>query len=142
MLLDSDENNLLSLISDGKDLLYVGTDPNGLVYRVNRKTGESFVLFDAPEAEISGAGAGREGEPVRRRPPRRATSSPACPDDRRRGREGGPAGGDGRGADPVAAAEGARAAGGAGPEPGQAGPDSEGGPANPTRSGHRVARTR
>jgi hypothetical protein len=38
VLLDADENNLLSLASDGKDLLYVGTDPNGLVYRVNRKT--------------------------------------------------------------------------------------------------------
>src|SRR4051812_6858731 len=53
VLLDTDENNILSLISDGKDLLYCGTDPNGLVYRVNRKTGESFILYDAPEAEIS-----------------------------------------------------------------------------------------
>jgi len=42
-----------SLLSDGKDLLYVGTDPNGLVYRVNRKTKDVFVLFDAPESEIS-----------------------------------------------------------------------------------------
>src|SRR5688572_6733756 len=41
VVLDADENNLLSLISDGKDLLYVGTDPNGLVYRVNRKTNEA-----------------------------------------------------------------------------------------------------
>jgi outer membrane protein assembly factor BamB len=53
VVLDADENNLLSLIGDGKDLLYVGTDPNGLVYRVNRKTGEAFVVYDAPEAEIS-----------------------------------------------------------------------------------------
>jgi hypothetical protein len=53
VVLDADENNLLSLISDGKDLLYVGTDPNGLVYRVNRKTNESFIVYDAPEAEIS-----------------------------------------------------------------------------------------
>src|SRR3954468_4506344 len=30
VLLDTDENNLLSLTGDGKDLLYVGTDPNGL----------------------------------------------------------------------------------------------------------------
>jgi len=50
VLLDTDENNLLSLVSDGGDLLYVGTDPNGLVYRVNRKTGESFILYDAAEA--------------------------------------------------------------------------------------------
>ena len=53
VLLDTDENNLLSLITDGKDLLYVGTDPNGLVYRVNRRTGESFILYDAAEMEIS-----------------------------------------------------------------------------------------
>lgn len=53
VLLDTDENNLLSLVSDGKDLLYAGTDPNGLVYRVHRKSGESFILYDAAEAEIS-----------------------------------------------------------------------------------------
>jgi len=53
VLLDTDENNLLSLVSDGKDTLYVGTDPNGLVYRVNRKTGESFILYDASEAEVT-----------------------------------------------------------------------------------------
>jgi WD40 repeat protein len=53
ILMSSDESNLLSLLSDGKDLLYVGTDPNGLVYRVNRKNKEVFVLFDAPEAEIT-----------------------------------------------------------------------------------------
>ena len=53
VLMDSDETNLLSLLSDGKDILYVGTDPNGLVYRVNRKTKDIFVLFDAPETEIS-----------------------------------------------------------------------------------------
>jgi WD40 repeat protein len=52
-ILETDENNLLSMISDGKDTLYVGTDPNGLVYRVNRKTGESFVLYDAVESEVS-----------------------------------------------------------------------------------------
>lgn len=53
VVLDTDENNLLSLISDGKDLLYAGTDPNGLVYRIDRKTNETFVVYDAPEAEIS-----------------------------------------------------------------------------------------
>lgn len=53
VLLDTDENNLLSMICDGKDLLYVGTDPNGLLYRVDRKTGEFFVLYDAAEGEIS-----------------------------------------------------------------------------------------
>lgn len=53
VLLDSDENNILSLVSDGKDLLYAGSDPNGLVYRINRKTREVFVLYDAPETEVS-----------------------------------------------------------------------------------------
>lgn len=53
LVLQTDEANFLSLISDGEDTLYVGTDPNGLVYRVNRKTGEMFVLYDAAESEIS-----------------------------------------------------------------------------------------
>ncbi len=53
VLMDSDETNILSLLSDGRDTLYAGTDPNGLVYRINRKTKEVFVLFDAPEAEVS-----------------------------------------------------------------------------------------
>ncbi|HZK81890.1 MAG TPA: hypothetical protein VFC46_12500, partial [Humisphaera sp.] len=53
MTLQSNESNLLSLISDGKDTLYVGTDPHGLVYRVNRKSGESFVLYNAAESEVS-----------------------------------------------------------------------------------------
>ena len=53
LIFESDENNLLCLIDGGKDLLYVGTDPNGLVYRVNRKTKESFVMYDAAESEIS-----------------------------------------------------------------------------------------
>src|SRR5690606_17766402 len=38
---------------DGRDTLYIGTDPNGLVYRVNRQTGELFVLYDAAESEVS-----------------------------------------------------------------------------------------
>jgi hypothetical protein len=53
LLFDSDERNLMSMTSDGGDVLYVGTDPNGLVYRINRKTGEAFVLYDAAETEIS-----------------------------------------------------------------------------------------
>ena len=52
VILESGENNLLSLVSDGQDLLYAGTDPHGLVYRVNRRTGDSFVLYNAPESEI------------------------------------------------------------------------------------------
>ncbi|MGA2496732.1 MAG: hypothetical protein ABSH20_03265 [Tepidisphaeraceae bacterium] len=48
-----DEHNLLSMVSDGRDTLYLGTDPNGLVYRVNRKTKDFFVVFDSDEPEIS-----------------------------------------------------------------------------------------
>jgi hypothetical protein len=53
VLLDSEENNLICLSSDGRDSIFVGTDPNGLVLRVNRRTGELFVVYDAPESEIS-----------------------------------------------------------------------------------------
>ncbi len=52
VLLKTDENNLGCLASDGKDLLYAGSDTNGLVYRFNRRTRESFVLYNAAEAEI------------------------------------------------------------------------------------------
>jgi sugar lactone lactonase YvrE len=51
-ILKTDDNNFTCLATDGKDLLYVGSDPNGLVYRVNRKTRESFVLYNAVETEI------------------------------------------------------------------------------------------
>src|SRR3954469_18618320 len=61
VVFDSDENNLLSMISDGKDLLYVGTDPNGLVYRVNRKTKDIYVVHDAPESEISALALDKAG---------------------------------------------------------------------------------
>ncbi|HWP40352.1 MAG TPA: hypothetical protein VNL70_05455 [Tepidisphaeraceae bacterium] len=53
VLFDSDQNNLMCLLWDGAESLYVGTDPDGLVYRVNRATGQPFVLYDAPESEIS-----------------------------------------------------------------------------------------
>jgi hypothetical protein len=61
VILSTDENNLLSMISDGKDTLYVGTDPDGLVYRVNRKTHESFVLYDAAESGISAMALDKAG---------------------------------------------------------------------------------
>src|SRR5665213_2698444 len=61
VLLDTDSNNLTCLISDGKDLLYAGTDTHGLVYRINRKTGESFVLYNAPESEISALALDKQG---------------------------------------------------------------------------------
>src|SRR5947207_10527384 len=49
------------MIGDGKDLLYVGTDPNGLVYRVNRKTKDVYVVHDAPETEISALALDKAG---------------------------------------------------------------------------------
>ncbi|MGA3066477.1 MAG: WD40 repeat domain-containing protein [Tepidisphaeraceae bacterium] len=52
-LYHSDENNITSMISDGKDLLYLGTDPDGLVIRVNRQTKESFILYNASESEVT-----------------------------------------------------------------------------------------
>ncbi len=61
VLLDSDENNLLSMIADAKDMLYVGSDPNGLVYRINRKTRDVFVLYDAAETEISALALDKDG---------------------------------------------------------------------------------
>jgi hypothetical protein len=60
-ILKTDDNNFLSMISDGKDLLYIGSDPNGLVYRVNRKTHDSFVLYDAAESEISALALDAQG---------------------------------------------------------------------------------
>jgi hypothetical protein len=61
VLFDSEQNNLTSMVSDGKDLLYVGTDPDGLIYRVNRKTKDMFVLYDAPEPEISALVLDKDG---------------------------------------------------------------------------------
>src|SRR5688572_24244791 len=61
LLLDTDENNLLCMISDGGDLLFVGTDPHGLVYRVNRKTKDVYVMHDAPESEISALARDKAG---------------------------------------------------------------------------------
>jgi len=56
-----DENNLTSLVSDAKDNLYVGTDPNALVIRINRKTKEAFVLYDAAEDEIAALALDEKG---------------------------------------------------------------------------------
>ncbi|MDQ3625501.1 MAG: hypothetical protein M3463_24000, partial [Verrucomicrobiota bacterium] len=60
-ILDSNEHNLLSLASDGKELLYAGSDPHGLVYRINRKTKEVFVMHDAAESEISALALAGDG---------------------------------------------------------------------------------
>jgi hypothetical protein len=53
VLFDSTESNLLSLAYDGKQTLYAGSDPDGILYRIDTTTGKAFVLYDAPETEIS-----------------------------------------------------------------------------------------
>ncbi len=54
VIYDGDENNILCLAGDPKsDLLFAGTDPHGLVLRINRRTREVFVVYDAPETEIT-----------------------------------------------------------------------------------------
>ncbi|HEX4125607.1 MAG TPA: hypothetical protein VHY37_12830 [Tepidisphaeraceae bacterium] len=52
VLLDTGENNVLCMIGDGKDTLYAGTSGHGLVYRINRKTGDSFILYNAAETDV------------------------------------------------------------------------------------------
>jgi hypothetical protein len=49
----SDENNLTAMVSDGKGNLYLGTDPDGLVIRLNLQTGNSFVVYNTDEEEIT-----------------------------------------------------------------------------------------
>jgi hypothetical protein len=54
-LLDAAQNNLLCFGRDSLGRLYVGSDTDGLVYRVTLKPDaatEVFVLYDAPEPEI------------------------------------------------------------------------------------------
>ena len=93
VLLDSGENNLLSMISDGKDMLYVGTDPHGLVYRVNRKTGESFVLYNAAEAEISALALDKKGNLYAATAEAREETPPGMPGAETEGKTGRPEGG-------------------------------------------------
>lgn len=53
VLFDSTESNLLTLAYDGKGTLFAGSDPNGIVYKIDAATGKAFVLYDAEETEIS-----------------------------------------------------------------------------------------
>lgn len=47
------EDNITSMIYDGKGLLYLGTDPNGMVIRLDRKTKKPFIMYNAGETEIT-----------------------------------------------------------------------------------------
>lgn len=53
LVYDSTENNILCLQAGGGDLIYAGTDPNGLLLRINKRTKQAFVVYDAAESEIS-----------------------------------------------------------------------------------------
>ncbi|MBV8780629.1 MAG: hypothetical protein JO353_04465, partial [Phycisphaerae bacterium] len=61
VLFECEQNNLLCVIGDGKENLYIGTDPSGLVYRVNRKSGEPFILYDAGESEVRSLALDKSG---------------------------------------------------------------------------------
>ena len=61
VVLDTEENNLLCVLAGDGDLLHVGSDPNGLVYRFNRKTGETFVVYDAAETEVTALARDKAG---------------------------------------------------------------------------------
>ena len=52
VLLETSQTNILSLAVDAKGNIYAGTDTDGLVYRID-KDGNPFVVYDAPEAEVS-----------------------------------------------------------------------------------------
>jgi hypothetical protein len=62
VVFQSKESNVLCILPGENDEVLVGTDPEGLVIRVNRKTGDWFILYDAEESEIVALardGAGR-----------------------------------------------------------------------------------
>ncbi|MBX2850435.1 MAG: hypothetical protein KTR15_01670 [Phycisphaeraceae bacterium] len=52
VLLETSQTNILSLATDGQGNVFAGTDTDGLIYRID-KDGNPFVVYDAPEAEVS-----------------------------------------------------------------------------------------
>eukprot|EP00752_Nemacystus_decipiens_P015880 g14188.t1 len=52
LLLKTAQSNILSLAIDNAGNIYAGTDTDGLIYRID-KDGTPFVVYDAPEAEVS-----------------------------------------------------------------------------------------
>ena len=84
VLCQTKQKNLLCLAIDKAGLLYAGTDVDGLIYRIDPKTGKKHVLYDAPEAEISGITVDTEGvvyaataDTAAAKPGRPATAAPA-----------------------------------------------------------------
>jgi hypothetical protein len=91
----SDQANLTAILSDGKDVLYIGTDPEGLVVRWNRKTRESFVMYDAAESEISALALDSAGNLYAATGETSATQQPAQPENVNKEKAGRPEGGPG-----------------------------------------------
>lgn len=52
VLLETSQANILSLATDADGNIFAGTDTDGLIYRID-KDGNPFVVYDAPEAEVS-----------------------------------------------------------------------------------------
>jgi len=52
VLLETNQANVLSLAVDSQGNVFAGTDTDGLIYRIDAK-GNPFVVYDAPEAEVS-----------------------------------------------------------------------------------------
>ena len=61
VLLKTDENNLTCLAGHADGPLYVASDTNGLVYRVDRTKRTSFVLYNAAETEIGALALDEKG---------------------------------------------------------------------------------
>lgn len=57
----SEQHNLMHLMADKGDDIVVGTEPEALVLRVNVKTGDWFVLYDAGESEVAAMARDAEG---------------------------------------------------------------------------------
>lgn len=60
LLLDTTESNVLCLERVG-EALYAGTDPGGLVYRIDATSGAARVVWDAAESEITAIAADPAG---------------------------------------------------------------------------------
>ncbi len=60
LLLDTEESNLVSLVSDGLGGAYAGGDSRGRVYQLFA-SGDSRTLYDAAEDEIRALAVGRDG---------------------------------------------------------------------------------
>ena len=54
-------DNVLCLLAGKNDALYAGTDKEGLVYKIDRKTGKPYILLNANEAEISALAFDKDG---------------------------------------------------------------------------------